>query len=103
MRTNRDEDEGNRSSVRLVDSAQILQRNVAFEIPALKKQIAKCQQIRDESNTRYTELEKNIHEIEKQYAQLAQEMSIQVITEGERRETRDERGFSSREMTLRRN
>jgi len=64
----------------LVDCAQIVQRNVAFEIPALKKQINKCQQIRDESNTRHAELEKTIHEIEKQYSQLSAEMSIKVCS-----------------------
>ncbi len=62
----------------LVESSQILQRNVAFEIPALKKQIGKCQQIRDESQTRHAELDKNIHEIEKQYSQLCTDMSIKV-------------------------
>lgn len=62
----------------LVECAQILQRNVAFEIPALKKNIGKCQQIREECHTRHAELEKNIHEIEKQYAQLCNEMSIKV-------------------------
>ncbi|CAF0803382.1 unnamed protein product [Rotaria sordida] len=65
-----------KNSVYLVECAQILQRNVAFEIPALKKNIGKCQQIREECNTRHTELEKNIHEIEKQYAQLCMDMSI---------------------------
>ena len=62
----------------LVESAQILQRNVNFEIPALKKQMVKCQQTRDECHSRQAELEKNIHEIEKQYSQLAVDMSIEV-------------------------
>ncbi|CAF1226820.1 unnamed protein product [Adineta ricciae] len=65
-----------KNSVYLVESAQILQRNVAFEIPALRKHINKCQQIRDECHTRHAELEKNIHEIEKQYTQLCHDMSI---------------------------
>jgi hypothetical protein len=55
-----------------VESSQILQRNVAFEIPALKKQIGKCQQIREECHTRQAESDKNIHEIEKQYALICQ-------------------------------
>ncbi|UJR34301.1 hypothetical protein I4U23_021704 [Adineta vaga] len=65
-----------KNSVYLVESSQILQRNVAFEIPALKKQINKCQQIRDECHSRHAELDKTIHEIDKQYLQLCQEMSI---------------------------
>ncbi|CAF0975254.1 unnamed protein product [Rotaria magnacalcarata] len=65
-----------KNSVYLVECAQILQRNVAFEIPALKKTIGKCQQIREECHTRHAELDKNIHEIEKQYAQLCNDMSI---------------------------
>lgn len=65
-----------KNSVYLVDSAQIIQRNVAFEIPALRKQINKCQQIRDESHSRQVDLEKNIHEIQKQYSQLCLDMSI---------------------------
>jgi archaellum component FlaC len=62
----------------VVESSQILQRNVAFEIPALKKQIGKCQQIREECHTRHEELDKNIHEIQKQYSQLCIDMSIKV-------------------------
>ncbi|CAF3801218.1 unnamed protein product [Adineta steineri] len=65
-----------KNSIYLVESGQILQRNVAFEIPALKKHIGKCQQIRDECHTRHAELDKTIHEIEKQYAQLCTDMSI---------------------------
>ncbi|CAF1555851.1 unnamed protein product, partial [Didymodactylos carnosus] len=60
----------------LSECSQILQRNVAYEIPALKKQITKVQQTRDECHLRHVELEKNIHEIEKQYIQLCTEMSI---------------------------
>jgi hypothetical protein len=44
----------------------------------LKKQIGKCQQIREECHTRHGELDKNVHEIEKQYTQLCTEMSIKV-------------------------
>ncbi|CAF4688280.1 unnamed protein product, partial [Didymodactylos carnosus] len=58
------------------ECSQILQRNVMYEIPAIKKQITKTQQTRDECHTRHVELEKNIHEIEKQYTQLCTEMSI---------------------------
>ncbi|CAF2723406.1 unnamed protein product [Rotaria sp. Silwood2] len=54
--------------VYLVECAQILQPNVTFEIPALKKPINKCQQIREECHTRHEELDKSIHKIEKQYA-----------------------------------
>lgn len=67
-----------KNDLSLVESAQILQRNVAFEIPALRKHINKCQQIRDECHVRHAELEKNIHEIEKQYTQLCHDMSIKV-------------------------
>ncbi|CAF4618344.1 unnamed protein product, partial [Rotaria sp. Silwood2] len=52
----------------VVECAQILQPNVTFEIPALKKPINKCQQIREECHTRHEELDKSIHKIEKQYA-----------------------------------
>jgi hypothetical protein len=45
----------------------------------LKKQINKCQQIRDECHSRHGELDKNIHEIEKQYGQLCTDMSIKVL------------------------
>ncbi len=65
--------------LKIVESSQILQRNVAFEIPALKKQINKCQLIREECHTRHAELDKNIHEIQKQYGQLCTEMSIKVL------------------------
>ena len=66
--------------ISLVESAQIVQRNVAFEIPGLKKQITKCQQIREECHSRHAELEKNIHEIDKQYSQLCSDMSIKVCS-----------------------
>lgn len=66
-----------KNSIYLIESAQILQRNVHFEIPSLKKQILKCQQIREESLLRHNDLEKNIHEIEKQFSILAKDMSIQ--------------------------
>ena len=40
--------------------------------------MGKCQQIQDECHTRREELDKNIHEIVKQYAQLCVDMSIKV-------------------------
>ncbi len=67
-----------KNNVYLGEAASILQRNVAYEIPALKKQINKCQQQSSECDEKHASLSKSINEINLQIKQFCTELGIKV-------------------------
>lgn len=67
-----------KENVYLGEAASILQRNVAYEIPALKKQINKCQQQQKECDDKFSSLEKSINEVNYQIKQNCSELGIKV-------------------------
>lgn len=67
-----------KNNIYLAEAASILQRNVAYEIPALKKQIQKCQQQHTECDEKHSSLTKSINEVNLQIKHSCQELGIQV-------------------------
>lgn len=67
-----------KDNIYLGEAASILQRNVAYEIPALKKQINKCQQNQKECDDKFFSLEKSINEVNYQIKQKCLELGIKV-------------------------
>lgn len=67
-----------KNNIYLAEAASILQRNVAFELPALKKQITKCQQQETECDEKHLTLTKSINEINQQIKHSCAELGIQV-------------------------
>ncbi|CAF0731185.1 unnamed protein product [Brachionus calyciflorus] len=66
-----------KNNVYLAEAASILQRNVAYEIPALKKQINKSQQLQTECDEKFASLTKSINEVNHQIKQNCSELGIQ--------------------------
>lgn len=66
-----------KNNVYLAEAASLLQRNVAYEIPALKKQINKCSHQQTEFDEKHAALGKNIIEIKVQIKQACAELGIE--------------------------
>ncbi|XP_060578828.1 CDK5 regulatory subunit-associated protein 3-like isoform X2 [Ruditapes philippinarum] len=60
----------------LAETAQMLMRNVTYEIPALKKQIAKCQQVQKECDKKETDYVNKAAELRKKYSNSCKELGI---------------------------
>ncbi|KAK7789713.1 hypothetical protein R5R35_014753 [Gryllus longicercus] len=58
-----------KDSVYLAEVAQMLMRNVNFEVPSLKKQIAKCEQLQ-------TECDKQVLDYQKRYNSMQNELKV---------------------------
>ena len=67
-----------KGQVYLPDVASILQRNVAYEIPAIKKQIAKCQQQQTECEEKCASLNKTVNEINQHIKHFCLDLGIEV-------------------------
>nr|KAG5700055.1 hypothetical protein BaRGS_028292 [Batillaria attramentaria] len=61
----------------LAEAAQMLARNVNYEIPAVKKQIARCQQLQKECERKETELANNAADLRKKYAASCRQIGIE--------------------------
>lgn len=68
-----------KNNVYLGEASSILQRNVAYEIPALKKQINKCQQQSTECDEKHLSQTKSINEINLQIKKFCTELEIQGL------------------------
>lgn len=68
-----------KNNIYLAEAASILQRNVAYEIPALKKAINKCQQQQTECEDSHQSLNKSINEINSQIKQMCSDLGIQGV------------------------
>ncbi|KAK7487429.1 hypothetical protein BaRGS_00021270 [Batillaria attramentaria] len=66
-----------KDSVFLAEAAQMLARNVNYEIPAVKKQIARCQQLQKECERKETELANNAADLRKKYAASCRQIGIE--------------------------
>lgn len=60
----------------LAETAQMLIRNVTYEIPALKKQIAKCQQVQKECDKKEADYLSKAAELRKKYSNSCKELGI---------------------------
>lgn len=66
-----------KNNVYLAEAASLLQRNVAYEIPALRKQIKQCGHQQTELDEKHTSLGKSITEINIQIKQACVELGIE--------------------------
>ncbi|XP_053408965.1 CDK5 regulatory subunit-associated protein 3-like isoform X2 [Mercenaria mercenaria] len=60
----------------LAETAQMIMRNVTYEIPALKKQIAKCQQVQKECDKKEADYVSKAAELKKKYSNSCKELGI---------------------------
>jgi len=65
-----------KNNIYLGEAASLLQRNVSYEIPSLKKQVHKLQQMQDECDKKYQSATKSINEINHQLKQSYEELGI---------------------------
>ncbi|XP_060074936.1 CDK5 regulatory subunit-associated protein 3-like [Ylistrum balloti] len=66
-----------KDGVYLGETAQMIARNVNYEVPALKKQIAKCQQVQKECDKKETDYITKAAELRKKYNSRCKEMGIE--------------------------
>ncbi|XP_048730566.2 CDK5 regulatory subunit-associated protein 3-like [Ostrea edulis] len=66
-----------KDGVYLGEAAQMLARNVNYEVPALKRQIAKCQQIKKECERKQTDYTAKAEELRKKYDATCKQMGIE--------------------------
>ncbi|XP_022286338.1 CDK5 regulatory subunit-associated protein 3-like [Crassostrea virginica] len=66
-----------KDGIYLGETAQMLARNVNYEVPALKRQIAKCQQIKKESERKQTLYITKAEELRKKYDATCKQMGIE--------------------------
>ncbi|XP_052803580.1 CDK5 regulatory subunit-associated protein 3-like [Mya arenaria] len=60
----------------LAETAQLIMRNVTYEIPALKKQISRCQQIQKECDKKEADYISKAADLRKKYASSCKELGI---------------------------
>ncbi|KAL4228499.1 CDK5 regulatory subunit associated protein 3 [Mactra antiquata] len=60
----------------LAETAQMMARNVNYEIPALKKQIAKCEQVQKDCDKKESDYSSKASELKKKYAHSCKELGI---------------------------
>lgn len=66
-----------KNNIYLGEAASLLQRNVAYEIPALKKQINKCQHQQTECEEKHASAGKSITEVNIQIKKMCTELGIE--------------------------
>nr|SVE85551.1 EOG090X07S9 [Daphnia pulicaria] len=66
-----------KDNVYLAEAAQILMRNVAYEIPGIKKSITKCEQVQHESEKKENECVKNAQDFRDKYKSLSNQLGIE--------------------------
>nr|CAG4647980.1 EOG090X07S9 [Moina brachiata]SVE93064.1 EOG090X07S9 [Moina brachiata] len=65
-----------KDNVFLAEASQMLMRNVAYEIPAIKKSIVKCEQVQHECEKREADCTKNAQEFRDKYKSLCNQIGI---------------------------
>lgn len=65
-----------KEGIYLAETSQMLMRNVSYEIPALKKQIAKCVQIQKECDKKENDYANKVVELRKKYTQSCKDLGI---------------------------
>lgn len=66
-----------KDGVYLGETAQMIGRNVNYEVPALKKQIAKCQQVQKECDIKEADYVNKAAELRKKYSSRCKELGIE--------------------------
>nr|CAG4637090.1 EOG090X07S9 [Ceriodaphnia reticulata]SVE72992.1 EOG090X07S9 [Ceriodaphnia reticulata] len=66
-----------KDNVYLAEASQMLMRNVAYEIPGIKKSIAKCEQVQRESEKKEAECGKNAQDFRDKYKSLCHQLGIE--------------------------
>nr|CAG4641774.1 EOG090X07S9 [Eurycercus lamellatus] len=66
-----------KDNIFLAESSQILMRNVAYEIPGIKKSITKCEQVQHECEKKEGECGKNAQDFRDKYKALCQQIGIE--------------------------
>uniref|UniRef100_H2Z3G8 Uncharacterized protein n=1 Tax=Ciona savignyi TaxID=51511 RepID=H2Z3G8_CIOSA len=65
-----------KENLHLAELASRLLRNLNYEIPAIKRQIAKCIQIQEESQKKIQDCTRNTQEVKRQYAEECKKLGI---------------------------
>ncbi|XP_013774182.1 CDK5 regulatory subunit-associated protein 3-like isoform X1 [Limulus polyphemus] len=68
-----------KDNVFLAEAAQLLIRNVNYEVPSLKKQIAKCQQTQEECNRKEEEYAKNAIQLKEKFYETCKQLGIEGV------------------------
>nr|CAG4644866.1 EOG090X07S9 [Leptodora kindtii] len=66
-----------RDNVFLAEASQMVMRNVAYEIPAVKKAIVKCEQVQNECERKEAECAKNAQDFRDKYSNLCRQLGIE--------------------------
>lgn len=66
-----------KDNVCLAEAAQMLIRNVNYEVPSLKRQITKCQQLQEELSKKEIDYSKNANEIKEKYYATCKQIGIE--------------------------
>nr|CAG4642580.1 EOG090X07S9 [Evadne anonyx] len=66
-----------KDNVCLAEAAQILMRNVAYEIPGLKKGLARCEQIQNDCEKKEGDCAKHARDSQEKYLVLCQQLGIE--------------------------
>lgn len=66
-----------KDNIYLAEAAQILMRNVAYEIPGLKKGLARCEQIQNDCEKKEEDCAKNARDFREKYLVLCQQLGIE--------------------------
>nr|CAG4647131.1 EOG090X07S9 [Megafenestra aurita]SVE92446.1 EOG090X07S9 [Megafenestra aurita] len=65
-----------KDNIYLAEASQLLMRNVAYEIPGIKKSIARCEQIQHESEKKEVDCIKNAQDFREKYKSLCHQLGI---------------------------
>lgn len=66
-----------KDSIFLAEAAQMLIRNVNYEVPSMKKQIAKCQQLQEECERKQADYIRNSNECKERYQNECKQLGIE--------------------------
>lgn len=69
-----------KDSVYLAEAAQMLVRNVNYEVPSLRKQMVKCQQTQEECEKKEADYLRNSNELKEQYAAACRNLGIEGMS-----------------------
>ncbi|GIY80486.1 hypothetical protein CEXT_642151 [Caerostris extrusa] len=67
-----------KDNIYLAEAAQLLLRNIVYELPSLKRQLMKCKQIQEESTKKEADYVKNENAMRENYLSSCQNIGIEV-------------------------